>query len=555
MNLRPFIQRLQIIDKHRRKVPLRLNWAQDDYISRIEQQYDSGRPGRFIILKARQMGLSTATEAVLFVYSFLFENNKSLVISHNQDSYEHLLSMSKHYWETFWAKRLFTTDYKSRRELAWIETGSSIRTATAKTVSAGRSQTIHSLHASEVGFWDDAATLMTGLRQTIPDTPSSFIALESTANGIGNYFHSEWQAAVRGDSEYIPLFYPWWKHPEYTAEMIHTPTTYIGPLSADERALSILLSSTASYTPAQIDSRIIWRRHAIRNLCQNDLSIFHQEYPATPEEAFISTGRNVFPYADLEQCYQRQVGHRGFIINDGTGVPRFTPSPEGPCTIFSAPSSNRDYGRYFVAGDPTHTTRGDYACIQVINRRTLEQVARVRIKIDPVNFAKELINVAKFYNNAMISCESTGPGYATIGAILTMGYPNVWQNRFADKLQGAMPDQYGFATNVQRKNWAIGALLNLIVEHQIIIHDPITFDELTNYISLDNGTYGPASSNGYDDTVMALAIAVICHLTEPPLPPMGQDTPSGAPWEDWHLDGTLSEAFQNLNQGLDHAAV
>lgn len=546
MRLAPFLSRLNIIDKNRRTVPLRLNWAQADYVSRIEAAYDAGRPGRFIILKARQMGLSTATEAVIFAYSFLFENNKSLVISHDQDSYEHLLGMSKHYWETFFAKRLYNTDYKSRRELAWVETGSAIRTATAKTVSAGRSQTIHALHASEVAFWDDAATLMTGLRQTIPETPSTFIALESTANGIGNYYHTEWQAAVRGDSEYEALFYPWWKHPEYTAERLRVESSLVGTLSSDERALTALLSS-ASYSPPQIDSRILWRRHALRNLCQNDVNVLRQEYPATPEEAFVSTGRNVFPYEKLQECYQRQDGARGFIMVGGDGSPRFVPSAEGPVTIFSMPSSNKDWGRYFVSGDPTRTTRGDYACIQVINRRTLEQVARVRIRIDPVNFGRELINIAKFYNDAMLVTETTGPGYATIGAILTMGYSRVWQNKFADKLQGAIPDQYGFGTNVQRKNWAIGALLNLIVENQIIIHDPITFDELTNYVTLDNGGYGPAAGkNGYDDTVMALAIAVICHLTEPPLPPYGQDTASMSNWEDWQRDGSLPEAFASL---------
>lgn len=543
MNLRPFITRLKILDKQRQVVPLRLNWAQDQYITTVESMHNSGRPIRVIILKARQMGLSTATEATMFALAFLFHNTHGMVISHDQDSYEHLLGMTKRYWETFFAKQLYSTDYKSRRELAWSETGSSITTATAKTLGAGRSQTLHALHASEIAFWPDPETLLTGLRQTIPNLPSTFICLESTANGVGNYFHTQWDMAIAGDSEYTPLFFPWWKHPEYTAESARLPLT-VPTKTSDERALGLYLHSQG-LSRAEVDSRLVWRRYGIRDLCQNDLTKFQQEYPATPEEAFISTGRNVFPLDHLTQCHKPAEGERGYIMVRDT-VPIFQQSSDGPAVVWKHPSKNRDHGRYIVAGDPTHTTRGDYACIQVLNRRTLEQVARIRIKIDPVNFAKELYAVARYYNDALLTTETTGPGYATVGALVAMGYPNLHRTIWADKTPGAISESYGFNTNVQRKNWAIGALLNAFVEHAITLHDGITFSECKNYISLDNGGYGPADhKNGFDDCVMSLAIGLLCHLQEPPLPPVGVDKPI-VDIEQWMRDGTVQEKFNEM---------
>lgn len=895
MNLTPFITRLKILDKNRNVIPFRLNWAQQQYIETVEKMHDQGRPIRIDILKARQMGLSTATEAIMFALAFMYPNSHGVVISHDQDSYEHLLGMTKRYWETFFAKSLYHTDYKSRRELAWTETGSSITTATAKTLGAGRSQTIHALHASEIAFWPDPETLLTGLRQTIPNLPSTFICLESTANGVGNYFHTQWEAATSGDSEYIPLFFPWWKHPEYTAESARLPMHLITRTS-DERVLHTYLRSQG-LTPAECDSRLVWRRYALRDLCQNDLTKLQQEYPAcvtgdtrvgtsngimpirliapgewtsrgmvtqshaqpdsrvfrltthlgyvlrgtfdhpvfaesglllplvttkghriqlarpqfassphtfrwvhlgithsveitedwglflglfmgdgsmsgdgtlsivcdskdtdlidrivklihdifgvdaatravgtkkggteirvsrkdfvplfdalglirrngssaikrhvhvpdliwqspkpvvsaflsglfeadgfngykvprivlfsryrqflsdvqllllgfgitaklrtankitgdghtyvgnelqfrvlqaiafnehigflserkkfitkgstrgrnaipmemvdevvsvepdgiettydltvhtgeafdangilthnTPEEAFVSTGRNVFPADHLNLCYSPAEGQRGYVVVRD-GQPLFQSSSDGPAIIWKHPSRDRDHGRYIVAGDPTHTTRGDYAAIQVLNRRTLEQVCRVRIKIDPINFAKELYAVARYYNDALLTTETTGPGYSTIGALVAMGYPYLHHTTWADKTPGNISESYGFATNVQRKNWAVGALLNAFVEHAITLHDATTYSECKNYVSLDNGGYGPADSrHGYDDCVMSLAIALLAHLQEPPLPPRGADKLT-APWGEWSNAGSIQESFNSL---------
>lgn len=505
-----------------------MNREQEIFVDEVERQADAGQPIRIITLKARQMGISTVTEAIMFVFAMLFERYQEMVIAHEIDSAQHLLGMTTNYWETYPYKKLYTPKYKSRNELAWIESGSSIKIATANNVKAGRSRTIQALHASEIAFYEDPVTLMTGLRQTIPNKPNTFIHLESTANGIGNYFYDTWMAAVAGDVDYSPLFFPWQNFPDYCASAIGLPYHQLHNLDGEERALKAMGLS---------DDRLAWRRWAIRNLCNNDLKQFHQEYPTTPEEAFVATGSNVFPVAKLRECYQHMEGIVGRLTRDGDTV-RFQPDVAGPLRVFRYPSKDEDWGKYFIAGDPTHTTRGDYACAQVISRRTMEQVAVYRSRIDPGTFAEELAKLGAWYNRGMISTEKEGPGYMTIGRLIEMDYNPLWYNRVADTTPGKTTDHMGWSTTAKSKELAIGWLLKVVVDKDIILHDRQTFMEMRDYVTLPNGGYGNAGNERHDDTVMSMAIAVTCHSMEGPLMPYegqsGNRQGQGeAPWESW----------------------
>ena len=397
---------------------------------------------------------------------------------------------------------MFTTRHAAAKRLTWNETRSSMRVATAKNVRSGRGRTIHALHASEVAFWDDADTLMTGLRQTIPDKHGSLIILESTANGVGNYFHRTWEAAVKGENDYLPIFFPWYKHPEY--QSVHT-TLRRRDLDPTEKIL---------YNLGADLPHLEWRRYAIDAKCNGNEDNFKQEYPSTPREAFLTTGRNVFAIFHLDQCFKPSHGKRGNIIGVG-GTVRFVSDPtHGSLTLFKYPDRRQDY---MVAGDPSHTTMGDYACIQVLNRRTFEQIAVWHGKCEPIEFAHELMRLGYYFNTAMINTEMEGPGYASIGAIMEAGYPKVWQYRWPDRAQGKLSTTYGWSTNYQRKHWAVGNLISLISDHSIILHDQWTYDEMCNYVVRSNGDMGNGNGEDYDDSVMALAIAAISIQTEGPM--------------------------------------
>jgi hypothetical protein len=510
-------------------------WAQNILKAEIERQYNLGLPVRIIVLKGRQLGCSTITEGTLFTWCFLHPGTSALVLAHDSKASRGLFDMSRLMWDNWPLKQLFTEKHSTINLLSWVETGSQMSVATARNQGSGRSYTYHAVHCSEVAFWEengaDPEKLMVGLNQTVPYKHGTIIILESTANGIGNYFHTEWQRAVHRQSRFVPLFFPWYKHEEYS---FPKTTLRRQDLNQEERELLIRYAADGMTV-----ANLAWRRWAIQDTCLGDANQFKQEYPCSPEEAFLSTGRNVFPLQKLEQAYHPLTGVQGYLFNN-SGRIEFAKDVSRELTIFKYPGRDKFTHQYMVAGDPTRTTYGDFACIQVFNRRTWEQVAVWHGHIDPVAFASKIMELGWYYNEAEVTCEIEGPGYATIGAIVSSGYPRVWRHRWADKAQGKVAQSYGWSTSRNRKHMAMAQITNLLSTGSLTLHDDITYEQMRDYVVLDNwGEMGNASARGNDDAVMATAIAIGCHFLEPKLP---HERPGEPTYNDL-FDEPLSEAF------------
>lgn len=305
----PFISRLKIVDKdvQTRVLGRVINPAQMKLVTAVEEDIRVGRPIRHIVLKARQVGFSTAIEAMAYQWSFCQPRNRGLVISHRSDSVEHLLSMTEHYWSTWWAQSLYRATSQARDKMAWEPTGSKLSVLTAKSAEAARSRTFQFVHASEAAFWEDAGTLMRGLQ--VPKRALTAIFIESTANGIGNWYHEMWEAAKNGDVAYTPHFFPWWQHPEYNSEWIGRGDDARklslarlgsgGHLDDEEWQLYRMLS-IRGMDDAEIRSRLMWRRFQIADDFAGDLDGFHQEYPAcVVGETRVGTSRGIVEIRDV----------------------------------------------------------------------------------------------------------------------------------------------------------------------------------------------------------------------------------------------------------------
>lgn len=503
-------------------------WAQVEFVKEVQRQYNAGKPVRIIVLKARQLGISTVTAMIFFLWCFMHRGTSGLIMAHETDTSEALFEKTQVFWEQWPFSDFYTLRHATQRKFVWNETRSSLRIATAKNLKSGRGRTLHVVHATEFSIWDDPVTLLLGLRQTIPQQHGTMLTIESTANGVGNMFHSTWEGAVAGENEFTAMFFPYWKHYEYRRPV---STLLYEPMDEEEKWLCRLMEEGDGFPPNMrlgLESRrevVEWRRWAIKDLANGDIDAFKQEYPATPEEAFLHTGRNVFPLERLRDVYVEKKGARGFLVERG-GRFIFVEDATGPLIVYKWPG-DKVFAKYFVGGDPTHTTTGDRACIQVINRRTLEQVAVWHGRIDPIGFARELTKLGYFYNEAMITTEIEGPGYATIGALVADGYPEIWHHHWADRAPGKPANTLGWSTNYNRKHQAVGLVISRIgdlarsivqKQHPGFIHDPETYHQMRNYTVLDNGEMGPGDANEYDDAVMALAITHCCNMFEGPLP-------------------------------------
>ncbi len=519
LDLWPWLEELEIKTKKGKRVKLRrddpLAWAQREFVAEVERQYNAGLPVRIIVLKGRQVGISTVTEAILFLWSFLHPGSYNLVLSKEKDDSKYLFTMTKRYWTHGPFHDIFDLKYDTKEEMEWDEPlGSTVRVATASKEEVGRGSTIHGCHCSEVAFWKDSAdTIIPGLENAVPDEFGTIWIHESTAQGVGGYFHDEWMKATDpegGKSDFVPMFFPWFWHDDYELASIGLTFEELdldGEFGDEVGVVRFLLNEGV---PAdRVMAKMAWRRRKIRNHPKG-LDGFHEEYPCTPEEAFLSTGSNVFDIGPLRECYYPHVGSsRGYIYNDGGGV-AFWETDAGHLTVYKTPSRRQ---KYAVGTDPTKTIEGDPCAIQVLNRATMEQVAVWHGHAVPARIGEISLGLAYWYNNALLNTEVQGGGHDVMAVWRQAGYNKIWTDRRPDKAKYSN-QLLGWKTTYDTKQWLIATLQGFFSRHELKIHHGATYYELTQYTALEDGTYGPARRSGHDDCVMALGIALMTAWTE-----------------------------------------
>ena len=512
LDLWPLLEELHIRTKGAKTIKLNRTdsfaWAQRAFVEEVERQYNAGKPVRIIVLKGRQVGISTITEAIIFLWAFLHPGSYSLILSLEKKDSEYLYQMTKRYWTMGPFHGVYDTKYDSKEQLVFADPpGSTIRVATANKEEVGRGMTIHAVHCSEVSRWGDTTdTIIPGLGRAVPDEHGTLWIIESTANGVGGYYYDTWQAAVAGESDFIPMFFPWFLHAEYEIPGHHLRYS---DLDDEERGLVELLLAEG-IDPERVLAKLAWRRREIA-ATPRGLEGFHETFPCTPTEAFLSTGANVFTFADLEAVYAPAGFDRGYLYNNN-GRLEFAASDEGHLTVFKTPDDKRRQ-RYVVATDPTLTLEGDPCAIQVLNRATLEQVAVWHGSADPATIGEIALAIAQWYHTAILNTEIQGGGQKVIDVWRQANYPHIWMDRRPDKNRQSRTE-YCFSTTARTKAWLLGTLIDAVRRRRITIHHHGTFYEMSQYVCQETGEYGPARRSGHDDCVMALGIAYITATTE-----------------------------------------
>lgn len=253
-----------------------LNTAQRFIHNKLEQQLKETGRVRALILKGRQQGCSTYTEGRFYWKVTHRFGVQAFILTHEQAATDNLFKMVVRYHEHSNELLRPPTSASNAKELIFNEIDSGYKLGTAGTKGTGRSSTIQYLHGSEVAFWPHADDHAAGVMQAIPDADGTEVILESTANGIGNYFHTMWQQAEAGLSEYIAVFIPWFWQVEYGK-----------PAPEDFRPDDEEAEYMELY---RIDrSQCYWMRTKVQEF-KGDWSLFHQEYPATPALAFQTSG-------------------------------------------------------------------------------------------------------------------------------------------------------------------------------------------------------------------------------------------------------------------------
>ena len=528
---------LKIKDKHSRIVPFVPNKPQTVLINYVLRCIAEKRPIKAIILKARQMGLSTAVEAIIYWWTSTNKNINSVIIGHEESSSKNLYMMFRRYYDN--TNPLFkpAIRYNTRTDLSFerfddtgkqVGLGSSIKTATAGNKAAGRSDTINLLHASEVGLWEDGEELVAALLETVPDEEvmdkPSMMFLESTAKGRGNYFHKEFVAAVKRTNNFEPFFFPWWVLDSYE----RTATFYdLGELDDYEKMLVKILSKGhdvagqhIAVDAEAIPRKIMFYRRKKKNFESTPQKMM-EEYPSTWQEAFVSSGKNVFDTLALQEMetqvqpanetnyYKISPGewHSDYILEKVPYEESIEPDEftyKAPLKIWKEPEPGKEYA---VGGDVAEgLANGDYSVAEVVDTQTMETVARWRGHVDPDKFGEVLGAIGAYYNFALIGVEVNNHGLTTIQKLRDTYYSNLYKReRGYDEDFEEPTSNMGWKTDVRTKRLMIDDLIRLIREKIIVEHDQVFVDEAFAYVRDERGRMN-AETGEHDDTVMAKAI-------------------------------------------------
>jgi len=531
---------LYIKDKFANIVPFVPNEPQRALIDYVLLCISEKRPVKVIILKARQMGFSTAVEALCYWWTSTNFNINSVIIGNDEKSSLNLYRMFRRYFDN--TNILFkpSVRYNTKSDLTFekfdengkqIGLGSAIKIETAKNKSAGRSDTVNFLHASELGAWENGEDLVASLMQTVPDAEvmekPSMVFLESTAEGRGNYFHKEYVAAVNKKNNYQPLFAPWWILDTYERDATFED---LGQLNDYESFLVELMKkghvTLGHYFPIKEESiprKIAFYRRKAKDFAATPERL-PQEYPSTWEESFIASGKNVFnplalqemekdatPLEDVDYYKITPLEDRPYEEFELEQIPfEENEAPDdftykAPLKIWEKP---KPYKEYVIGADVAEGLKGgDFSVATVVDISTMAVVARWRGHCDPDKFGEYLGALGTYYNYALIGVEVNNHGLTTVQKLRDTFYTNLYKrDRGYDEEWETPTVNLGWKTDMRTKRLMIDDLIKLVRERVIKDRDIVFINEAFSYVRDERGRMN-AEEGSHDDVVMSTAIA------------------------------------------------
>ncbi len=486
-----------------------------------------GLPVRLVILKARREGVSTWVAGRFYWKTATNFNRYALLIAHEPQSSRFLFNVTKRFqrymaqryrpYELYNNRNMLVLNHKERVGLdSCISVGSAVKS------DFGSGQLIHDLHLSEVAKWPQRTVveLLTSLLQCVPDELDTEVIFESTAKGVGGEFYDRFWAArhvyefyinktgkpdmyyrvneyAPTENVYSSVFIPWFIFEKYQMDL---PMGFYR--TEEENALVVRYKLT--------DKQIQWRRWAIANRCLGDWNIFRQEYPANPQEAFVSANCSVFCtelLLKIRDGLKPPMKRYECNLIDGTWKEQI----DGRLLVWEEVKGS---GHYLIAADVAEGVEGgDFSSADVIEHRTGVQVAHWHGRMDADMFGVLLMQLGFRYNRAWLIPERNNHGLMVVTKIATAGYPRLYAEMVVEPPSKSR-QRFGWLTTRSSKTLVIDNLIAEVREGAHGIRCAATVDEMLTFVQDERGRLA-AERGRFDDRVMSFAIAKFVRLKLP----------------------------------------
>jgi hypothetical protein len=511
-------QYIKIVNKQGEQVNFKYNTIQQKIDDKIRELEADGKPVRIIILKARQEGVSTYTQAKILCKTVKNKNRNALVIAHREDSTTAIFNKAKYMYDCLPeamkpiqrasnAKELIfdkPTHYQGDKE----GLNSKIKVQTAGKESIGRSETYHYVHLSEFAFYEGESPKrqLSGILQAVPKTTGTIVIIESTANGF-NDFKEIWDAAVAGENDFIPMFFAWHDYEEYKMSVTDQERRDImSSLNEYEKKIVTLYNLTAE--------QIKWYRWTLKNDCNGDMNMMKQENPSYPEEAFLMTGTPVFDNENiierintLRKIYDKQPLKRGYFyfewVNPETkdrikdSSIKWIDNQDGYITIYEHPQKNYPY----VIGGDTKGEGSDFFAGTVRNNVTGNRAAILHANLDPDTYTHQMYCLGRYYSYALIGIEINFDIYP-VKELQRLGYNKQYKREVIDKITNEKQEKFGWKTDGNTRPMIIDEEITLIRDSIQQFNDIDMLNECLTFV-YDENMRPDAQSGKHDDILFS----------------------------------------------------
>ena len=495
-----------VVDKNQQTMPFFLNDVQHDFIDTLNKAIEDFKNGRIteislLVLKGRQQGFTTLITAYQLACSILNKNFQGYTLADKSDNSEAIFQNKAKFPYGQLPDSLKPTEkFNNRKQLLFSKINSSWAVDTA-TKDVGRSRTVNFFHGSECAFWQNGiAPIQAALGEAF--TKNCIKIYESTANGYNDY-QKMWDSGV-----HINCFYEWWRTREYNIRFPNEETKRAFLHNIDIKKDWIWerlkwLRDEKNLAPEQL----YWYWNKYDHYIDKDL--IKQEYPCSPREAFLLSGKCVF---DTEIILARLAQltrpiKTGYFTYDYDGLKitniQWQNDKNGYIKIYSLPNQPA-FTEYCIGGD-TAGEGSDYFTGHVIDAKTGAQVAVLRHQFDADQYTRQMYCLGKYYKDALIGIEANFDSYP-IRELTRLGYPKQYVREAVDTYTGKTEKRFGFKTTSLTRPTILSALVEIAREHCNLINDKDTLEEMLTVVRNEKGRI-EAAEGAHDDLTMGLAIA------------------------------------------------
>jgi hypothetical protein len=496
-----------VVDKNQRTLPFFLNDVQHDFINTLNKAIEDFNKGKItdislLVLKGRQQGFTTLVTAYQLSCSILNRNFQGYTLADKSDNAEAIFQNKAKFPYGQLPEALKPTEkFNNRKQLLFERINSSWAVDTA-TKDVGRSRTVNFFHGSECAFWKDGISpIQAALGEAF--TKNCIKIYESTANGYNDY-QKMWDSGV-----HINCFYEWWKTKEYRLNFPseEAKEEFIKYIDSKEEWINERLQWLRDEKNLDTE-QLFWYFKKYEGYLDKDL--IKQEYPCTPREAFLLSGKNVFNTTIVLNRLERiqKPLKRGYFLYDYDGlkisnIRWVNDRQNGYINIYQMPNSPV-MTTYCIGGD-TAGDGSDYFTGHVLDAKTGTQVAVLRQQFDADQYTKQMYCLGMYYKQALIGIEANFDSYP-IMELQRLGYPFQYVREVQDTYTGKTEKRFGFKTTSLTRPTIISRLIEIVREHCDTINDRDTLEELLTIIRNEKGRI-EAPEGGHDDMMMGLAIA------------------------------------------------